>query len=68
MASEHGLTNVLMQEDSEVLEAYGVEATPGAVLVRPDGTIGSRVFEGVRTVRNFVTSTLEEPAQQSINP
>ena len=68
MASEHGLTNVLMQESWEVSEAYGVEATPAAVLVRPDGTIGSSVFEGVRTVRDFLAMTLEEPAQQSISP
>jgi methylamine dehydrogenase accessory protein MauD len=68
MASEHGLTNVLMQEYREVSEAYGVQATPGAVLVRPDGTIGSPVFEGVRTVRDFVARTLEEPAQQSVSP
>jgi methylamine dehydrogenase accessory protein MauD len=68
IASEHGLTNVLMQEDWEVSDAYGVEATPGAVLVRPDGTIGSPVLEGIGTVRDMVARTLEEvPSQQSIS-
>jgi hypothetical protein len=58
----------MMQEGWEVSEAYGVEATPGAVLVRPDGTIGSSVFEDLRTVRDFVARTLEEPAQQAVTP
>jgi methylamine dehydrogenase accessory protein MauD len=45
-ATEHGLRGVFLQEDWEVSEAYGVEGTPSAVLIRSDGTIGSPVFEG----------------------
>jgi methylamine dehydrogenase accessory protein MauD len=45
-STEHGLRGVLMEEDWEVSEAYEVEASPSAVLVRPDGTIGSPVHEG----------------------
>ena len=45
-STEHGLRGVLMEEGWEVSEAYEVEASPSAVLVRPDGTIGSPVHEG----------------------
>ena len=45
-STEHGLRGVLMEQDWEVSEAYEVEASPSAVLVRPDGTIGSPVHEG----------------------
>jgi methylamine dehydrogenase accessory protein MauD len=45
-STEHGLRGVLMEQDWGVSEAYKVEASPSAVLVRPDGTIGSPVLEG----------------------
>lgn len=44
--TEQGLRGILIQQDEEVSEAYEVEATPSAVLVRPDGTIGSQIYEG----------------------
>src|SRR5207247_7303797 len=39
--TEFGVTNILRQDDREVAEAYRVAGTPSAVLVRPDGTIGT---------------------------
>jgi methylamine dehydrogenase accessory protein MauD len=70
MASEHGLTNVLLQEDWEVGEAYGADWSPSVVLVRPDGTIGSSIMHGgTREVMGFLARTAEEEAvQQSISP
>ena len=62
-ASEHGLRNVLLEEDWEVSDAYGVDSTPSAVLVQTDGTIASPVLEGVDEVREFLAKTVEEPAQ-----
>jgi methylamine dehydrogenase accessory protein MauD len=62
-ATEHGLRNVLLEEDWEVSDAYGVDSTPSAVLVRPDGTIGGPVLEGVDDVRDFLATRFEEPAQ-----
>ena len=44
-SSEHGLRDVLL-EDGEVSEKYAVHGTPSAVLVRPDGTIGSSIAVG----------------------
>jgi hypothetical protein len=64
-ASEHGLTNLLLQEDWELSEAYGVTGTPSAVLVRPDGMIGSRVLEGEAQISDLLNSTVGEAAHKS---
>jgi methylamine dehydrogenase accessory protein MauD len=58
-ASEHGITNVVLQEDWEVSEAYEVGGTPSAVLLRPDGTIGSAVAGGLEAIRTLVTQLVE---------
>ena len=62
--AEHGLEeHVLLQEDWEVAEAYGAEATPSAVLVRPDGTIGSPLAEGSDDVEDLVAHAVEGHVQ-----
>ena len=45
-AKEHGVDRVFVEEGTEVSEAYDAVATPSAVLVRADGTIGSPVSSG----------------------
>jgi peroxiredoxin len=57
-AQEHGLTNVILQEDWEVSEAYDVSGTPGAVLVSPDGTIASPVAGGAEAIRALVAQAV----------
>ena len=47
-AKQHNLTHVLMQKDNEVADAYQTYGTPTAVLVRPDGTIGSAAAGGAQ--------------------
>src|SRR5215217_6652678 len=42
-ATEHGLSHVLLQKDREVAQSYQANGTPSAVIVKPDGTIGSPV-------------------------
>jgi peroxiredoxin/uncharacterized membrane protein YphA (DoxX/SURF4 family) len=59
---EHGLTNVLLQRDYEVADAYKAHGTPAAVLVRPDGTIGSPVALGADAIREFVSKAIGVPA------
>jgi methylamine dehydrogenase accessory protein MauD len=44
--SEHGLRDVLLEADGEISDKYEVHGTPSAVLVQPDGTIGSAVAGG----------------------
>ena len=51
---EHGVTRVLLQRDREVAELYQTLGTPSAVLVRPDGTIGSPVVPGEDKIHSLV--------------
>lgn len=57
-AHQHGLSRVLLQDAREVNKAFGVESTPSAVIVRPDGTIGSSVAAGANAVTALVEETL----------
>lgn len=56
-----GLSRVLLQHDFEVAEAYQTSATPSAVLVRPDGAIGSSVATGDEAVRALVAEAVGRP-------
>lgn len=49
-ATAHGLTGVLLQDDQEVGLAYDYGGTPSAVLVTPDGRIGSPLALGADAV------------------
>jgi peroxiredoxin len=57
----HGVTNVLLQDDQEVAAAYQAAGTPMAVLVRPDGTIGSPLAHGAEAIVALVAQTLGQP-------
>jgi peroxiredoxin len=59
--SEHGLRHVLLQADREVAQAYQAHGTPGAVLLRRDGTIGSPVAAGVDAIRALIASVVNLP-------
>jgi peroxiredoxin len=58
-ARQHNLTHVLMQKDNEVADAYQTFGTPTAVLVRPDGTIGSAAAGGAQQIRTLVKQAAE---------
>ena len=58
-AKQHNLTHVLMQQDNEVADAYQTYGTPTAVLVRPDGTIGSAAAGGAEQIRTLVKQAAE---------
>lgn len=58
-STEHGLRGVLLQEDWEVLNSYEAYGTPSAVLVQPDGTIGSLVAGGAEAIQNLVVQAVE---------
>ena len=60
-AAEHEVSPVLLQHDDEVADAYGVFGTPGAVLIRPDQTIGSPVAGGPEPIRSLVNQTAADP-------
>ncbi len=56
---QYNLTTVLMQQDNEVADAYMTYGTPTAVLVRPDGTIGSGAAGGSDEIRTLVRQAVE---------
>jgi peroxiredoxin/uncharacterized membrane protein YphA (DoxX/SURF4 family) len=61
--AQHGVTHVLLQRDVEVMRAYRVQGTPEAVLVRPDGTIGSSLAQqGPEAIRQLVAHALQPSA------
>src|SRR5919201_1445943 len=53
-STEHGISRVLLQQDREVAERYQAYGTPSAVLVQPDGRIGSPLSAGVEAIRVLV--------------
>jgi peroxiredoxin len=59
-----GLQTVLVQKDGEISQAYQVAGTPSAVLVQPDGTVGSSLAAGADAIRRLVRSAagLPDPA------
>lgn len=60
----HGLEHMLLQTNREVSDAYKVQATPSAVLIK-DGLVGSPLAAGADDIRNLVFgATLPEPAKQ----
>jgi methylamine dehydrogenase accessory protein MauD len=63
--AEHELTPVLLQSAYEVADAYRVYETPSAVLVQPNGTIGSPLASGGERIRSLVAQTLAESGAQT---
>lgn len=61
-ATEHGLVNVLIQDDHEVGTAYASPGTPSAVLIGTDGTILTALVAGAEAIRRLV----EEATEQTI--
>lgn len=52
--TEHGLTQILLQQDREVAESYQAYGTPSAVLVRADGRVDSALAMGSEQIRQLV--------------
>ena len=65
--AKHGVSEVLLQQDREVAEAYQVFGTPSAVLVRPEGTVGRPLAEGADAIRALLTHAVEPPAPAHAN-
>jgi thiol-disulfide isomerase/thioredoxin len=53
-ATQHGLSDILIQPDREVSERYAVTATPSALIVGVDGAIASAVHAGEEEIRRLV--------------
>lgn len=65
----YGLTDVLLQESSEVLRSYHLKGTPAAVVVTQDGLLASAPGNGVFEIEPLIRLTLrEETTSASIEP
>ena len=60
MFREHGLDYVLLQDEREVAELYGVEFTPSGVFVTPAGKIGSPAGAGQQGIEPLVRLALRD--------
>jgi peroxiredoxin len=59
----NGATEVLLQEDYEVNEAYRVRSTPVAVMVSPEGRIATTTVQGT-AIESLIRLTLRESAER----
>jgi methylamine dehydrogenase accessory protein MauD len=55
---KHGIRDVVLQQDGEVMGDYRVVATPSAVLIDPDGKIASAMAAGQVTIESLVRLAL----------
>src|SRR5918912_591131 len=68
-SAEHGISRVLLQQDREVAERYQAHGTPSAVVVQPDGQIGSPLTAGADAIRTLVARVAAAgPPQAAAHP
>jgi len=60
-AEEHGIAQMLLQEQFEVAESYGVHGSPSAVVVDPAGRIAAERAGGARAVAALVEAVASPP-------
>jgi hypothetical protein len=58
VADSYGIASVLVQDGSEVMEAYRVRATPTAIVVNPDGKVASAPAETVYQIEPLIRLAL----------
>ncbi len=59
LAREHAASDVLIDKQSGVSKAYGVTATPSAVLVASDGTVRSAPVAGAVAIESLIRLALQ---------
>ena len=57
----HGIANVLLQNDMELIEEYGISQAPAVVIVRPDGTRDGEPAYGDPQIRIVVAKVANAP-------
>lgn len=65
LAQEHGL-DIALVADPATFEALGVEATPGALVVGPDGLVASPFRYGSLDIEMLVLDTVEATAPKEV--
>ncbi|MGH9159330.1 MAG: peroxiredoxin family protein [Vicinamibacteraceae bacterium] len=65
-AHGHGLRRVLLDEDRTVASAYGVTATPSAVLIARDGNLAAAPARGAGEILALVSRVIETPERTTV--
>jgi peroxiredoxin/uncharacterized membrane protein YphA (DoxX/SURF4 family) len=60
LAEANGLTNMLVQDESETFDAYRAAASPSVVIVAPDGTIATSMRATHALIENVVRRAAQE--------
>lgn len=63
LASEHALTDVLIDQQATVMRKYGVSVTPAAILVASDGTVRSAPVAGQAAIESLIRLALQDKTQ-----
>jgi uncharacterized membrane protein YphA (DoxX/SURF4 family) len=58
MREEHGLDDVLLQDNTEFVDAWHIRGTPTAILLDPDGRVASGPAESVFAIEPLVRAVL----------
>ncbi|MBV9280139.1 MAG: redoxin domain-containing protein, partial [Chloroflexi bacterium] len=66
--AEHGIRNVLLQQDDEVARSFQYPGTPSAVMVQAEGVIGTPVSAGPGGIRTLVASLMGAPSEAPAAP
>ena len=61
-AAEHGISQIMLQENREVSTQFKAHGTPSAVIVSPAGLIDSPVAAGSGAIRQLVAKVTNTPA------
>lgn len=67
-AAEHGISNVLLQENRSVSTQYKAHGTPSAVLIDRNGRIASPVSGGGESIRQLLASAAGSAAARPVAP
>lgn len=62
---EHAITNVMLQDELEVMRDYRLQATPAAIVVSAQGTIASAAAAGATAIEPLVRLTVRRGASSS---
>jgi thiol-disulfide isomerase/thioredoxin len=60
-ARRHGLGEAIADEGAALADAFGAHATPSAILIEVDDTIGSWVAAGPEPIRQLVSTAVRPP-------
>jgi len=62
MAEQYGLTDVMVEENAEVLDSYQLSGTPAAVVVTQDGLVANVPGNGLFGIEPLIRLTLRQEA------